>query len=141
VPLPLHGSDGDDELSAVRVFANSRERVLRMDLTTGEATSWMVTNELVTGLAVADDGVRVFVLTHQTVSVLDTHTGDVSMLLAPNLWADGFQAGPVRGPQENGWGRARLLHSSTCLIDRDARALLISGYLSHCIVRLTGIEP
>jgi hypothetical protein len=73
------------QLDAVRLYASDSHSVLELDLSRGTLRSWSMPvqygHQHVTGLAMADDGVRVFAVCAPFVAEIDTRTDAVTVLL------------------------------------------------------------
>jgi hypothetical protein len=131
-PVPAKGKaadvKGDFEPDTGRLFVSSNENVYELDLSSGPVDYWWMASheDHLRGLAVADDGVRVFVVHLSGIAEIDTRTGVVGELAA-------F---PV--PQV---ARSSVIGVGGAAIDRAAGPLLFANHQRNCIQRLVGICP
>jgi hypothetical protein len=91
----------------------------------------------VTGLAVTEDGARLFVVTQHSIYTIDLRTGTSSELVRGAYAYGAFRAGPVTtDPGKMG----RFSYVMGCVIDKVTRSLVMVEYETHRIVRLRGVD-
>jgi hypothetical protein len=88
----------------------------------------------INGIALTEDGARLFVVTIDGVHVLDTRTGDIAQLIVSGESV--FRAGPVTSdPRTTG----RFAYATGCLLDEATGSLVVCDHDSHRIARLRGV--
>jgi hypothetical protein len=122
---PAAAAPGSSQVDAVRLFVGSSNVVFEVKCDTLALKSHKVTTTsdgpVITGLAVADDGERVFVVCTTFVAVLDLRT-DKTTTLTTAL------------------SSLALSFASGAAVDRAARALLFCSRSGQKIMRMTGIQ-
>jgi hypothetical protein len=136
---------------SVMAFANSESDVGRLYVGCGrgvvhefglsEGKRWQyitktdadAATEEVTGLAVTDDGARLFAVNKSAVHLIDLLTGNVTCLVKGK---GTLTAGPVT----DGPDRGHLNEAGGAVIDPVTRSLLMVDFRDHRLVRLRGIE-
>jgi hypothetical protein len=91
----------------------------------------------VTGLAVTEDGARLFVVTQRAIFTVDSRIGATSSLVAVSQSFGALRAGPVTSDATRS---GQFSYVMGCVIDEATRSLLMAEYLTHQIVRLRGVD-
>jgi hypothetical protein len=91
----------------------------------------------ITGMAVTEDGARLFVVLKDSVHTVDVRTGTCALLVSPNSGSASFRAGPVTAERDKS---SRFDYAMGCVIDKSTRSLLMVEYQTNRIVRLRGID-
>jgi hypothetical protein len=139
-------SSGDEEAAAVvvdaecdvgRLYVSAGNELHAFDLAEGERKHFAIAGfERITGLAVSEDGARLFIVTPQSASVLDTRTGASTPLITVSA-VGGFRAGPVTSDEQTSGG---FSFARGCVLDESTGSLVMCEHLVHRIVRLRGFS-
>lgn len=119
-----------------RLYVGCYDGVHVFDLDKGERKHFPLTEcNNVTGLALTEDGVRLFAVSAYAVDMVDTVTGACTSLMRGS---DGrFRAGPVTSRQQTAVG---FSFAKGCVIDNATRSLVLCDDNAHRVVRLHGVD-
>jgi hypothetical protein len=120
----------DPDRDVGRLFVSCRDGVHAFDLMEGEHKHFAF-DPLgnITGLAVTDDGGRLFAVTRGTVLLVDAHSGAVTALTSPS------SPGASSRPSD-----VQLSFGRGCVLDAATGSLLICDYNANTIVRARGVD-
>jgi hypothetical protein len=118
----------DFDGEAGRLYSHYEHVIVEFDLALGRVRAWRAAGTVLTAMAIASDGVRLFVV-DKSISELDTGTGVMKPLMTA---ADRPSLVPGERP---------AIYSMGLAIDRQAGALLFTKPDLQCVSRLCGIQP
>jgi hypothetical protein len=97
--------------------------------------SALMSQRTITGMAVTEDGARLFVVAQHFIEVMDTRTGVFTTLVRAIRSA--LSTGPVTSDPATSSGVHCVIG---CLLDQATRSLILSDAAANRIVRLRSIE-
>jgi hypothetical protein len=132
VPTSSAGPAAEGEMDAVRLFVGCSEGVSAFDMVTGEQKHFRVESGSVTGVAVTDDGARLFIVHTHSVSCVNLATEKVTSLISGIPQFRALRVGPET-PRE-------FEYCASCVIDAQSRALIICDQNARRLIRVRGVD-
>jgi hypothetical protein len=132
VPKPSAVSAAEGEIDAVRLFVGCDDGVHAFDMVQGEHKHFRVRTGPVSGVAVTDDGARLFAVQTSGLLCVDLATEKVTTLISG---IPQFRALRV-GPQAQG----EFEYCASCVIDAQSRALIICDQNARRLIRVRGVD-
>jgi hypothetical protein len=128
----------DTDRDVGRLFVGCLDGVHACDLAKGERKFFALSASPygIAGMAVTEDGARLFAVIKDGVRTVDLRTGACAVLVPTNSGSQ-FRAGPVPA---GGGKSGRFAYVMGCVIDKATRSLLMVEYQTHQIVRLRGVD-
>jgi hypothetical protein len=129
----------DTDRDVGRLFLGCTDCVHACDLANGkrEFFPFPVSSDGITGMAVTEDGARLFSVQKDGVHTVGLRTSACAVLVPSNSGYATFRAGPVTADVDKS---GRFDFAMGCVIDRATRSLLMVEHQAQQIVRLRGVD-
>jgi hypothetical protein len=116
------------------LYVGAGDGVHVFDLDAGERKLLAVRAAPTSGLALTEDGARLFAVGTAGIDVIDTRTGARTVLVGPG---DMFRAAPVTDSAKTSGG---FVYPIGCVIDTATHSLITVDYTFPRVARLRGVD-